>query len=136
MDFTQFLFYAHSGWRHIVVLVAVIALVKLIYGWIANTQWSGVDQALLVAYPAVLTVQWFLGIALWLLAMSTWFLGRNVTFAEHIVTMSLALAPAHMAFGRARRAADDRSKYRSVSILFLISAALMGLGVARITGLI
>lgn len=136
MDFTTMLFYAHSGWRHIVILVAVIALIKFIYGWIASSQWSSVDQSLLVAYPVVVTIQWALGIILWLMAMSTWFVGRNVTFAEHIVTMTLALIPAHMALARVRRATDDRSKYKTATIMFLISVLLVGLGVARITGVI
>ena len=136
MDFTTILFYAHSGWRNIVILVAIIALLKFIFGWIAKSQWSRIDQALLVSYPVVLTIQWLLGIVLWLMAMSTWFAGRNVTFGEHILTMTLALIPAHMALARVRRAPDDVSKYKAATIMFLISALLVGLGVARITGVI
>ena len=135
MDLNTILFYAHSGIRHIVILVAVIALIKFIFGWIAKSQWSKFDQTLLVAYPVVLTIQWLLGIVLWLLAMSAWFMGRDVTFAEHFFTMTLALIPAHMATARVRRAPDDVGKYKNATILFLISTLLVGLGVARITGL-
>ncbi len=124
------LFYAHSGWRHIVILVAILALIKFIYGWIASGQWSSVDQSLLVAYPVVVTIQWFLGVILWFTR------GFSMSLGEHILTMTLALIPAHMALARVRRAPDDRSKYKTATIMFVISALLVGLGVALITGVI
>ena len=60
MNLTNFLFHAHSGWRHIVILVLVLALVKLLIGLVAKQRWSRLDHRLGVTTPIVITVQWLL----------------------------------------------------------------------------
>jgi len=135
MNLTTFLFHAHSGWRYIVILVLVLALVKLLIGLVGKQRWSRLDHGLGVATPLVITIQWLLGIVLWALAPAAWFLNRgNVNFWEHSVTMTLAVAAAHVGWSRAKRASDDASKYRLAFIGFLVAGLLVGVGVARITG--
>jgi Na+-translocating ferredoxin:NAD+ oxidoreductase RnfA subunit len=135
MNLTNFLFHAHSGWRHIVILVLVLALVKLLIGLAAKQRWSRLDHILGVTTPMVITVQWLLGIVLWSLAPTAWFLNRgNVTFWEHAATMTLAMAASHMGWSRAKRASEDGTKYRMAFIGFLVAGLLVAVGVARITG--
>lgn len=135
MNLTTILFHAHSGWRHLVILVLVIALVKLLIGLVAQQRWSRLDQILGVATPIVVTVQWLLGIVLWGLAPTAWFLNRgSVNFWEHATTMTLALAASHMGWSRAKRAGTDAGKYRAAFIGFLVAGLLVAVGVARITG--
>jgi Na+-translocating ferredoxin:NAD+ oxidoreductase RnfA subunit len=135
MNLTNFLFQAHSGWRHLVIAVLVLVLVKLLFGLVAKQRWSRLDHALGVTTPLVITVQWLLGIVLWSLAPTAWFLNRgSVNFWEHSVTMTLAVAAAHMGWSRAKRTSDDAGKYRVAFIGFLIAGLLVAVGVARITG--
>lgn len=129
------LFHAHSGWRYLVLLVLVVAIIKLLIGWLGKQSWSKLDQLLGVATPIMIDIQWLLGIVLFLMAPTGWFSGRGtVNFAEHAGTMTLALAVAHIGWARAKRAKDDGSKFKAAFLGFLIAGIFVGLGVARITG--
>ena len=88
---SNILFQAHSGWRYVVIVVAILVLIKYLIGWLGKGQWSTFDQRLGMAFPITIDIQWLLGIVLWLTGLSSWFLGRNVTSWEHLVTMTLAL---------------------------------------------
>ena len=130
----QGLLYAHSGWRYIVLLVLVIAIVKMVLGWLGKGTWSKLDQQLGMITPIVIDVQWLLGIVLWLMAPAAWFVARNASFAEHIGTMTLALIAGHIGWSRAKRATVAVDHFRNDAIGFIIAGLLVGLSVARITG--
>ena len=135
MNLSTILYQAHSGWRYIVLLLLVVALVKLLIGLVGGQRWSRLDHNLGVATPLVITIQWVLGIVLWAVAPAAWFLERgSVNFAEHAGTMTLAVAAAHIGWSRAKRASSDGAKFRTAFIGFLIAGLLVALGVARITG--
>ncbi len=137
MNITTILFEAHSGWRYLVILVLVVALIKFLIGMLGKQQWSGFDRALGSATSIVIGIQWLLGIVLWVLAPAAWFLSRgSVNFAEHAGTMTLAVVAAQIASGRAKRSPSDSAKFRISFIGTLIAGLLVALGVARITGMI
>lgn len=134
MNLSTILYQTHSGWRYIVIVVLVLALVKLLIGLVGGQRWSRLDHTLGVATPLVITIQWLLGIVLWALTPAAWFLNRgSVNFAEHAGTMTLAVAAAHIGWSRAKRATSDGAKFRTAFISFLIAGLLVALGVARIT---
>ena len=124
------LFYFHSGWRYVVLLVLVVAIVKMIIGWVGKQSWSPWDRRLGVITPIVIDVQWLLGILLWLLAPSAWFAARNATLAEHLFTMTIALIAAHIGWARAKKAGVDAGKFRNAAVGFLVAGLLVGAGVA------
>lgn len=129
------LFYTHSGWRYIVLLVVTVAIIKMLIGWLGKQSWSRFDQILGAATPIVIDIQWLLGIVLWLMAPAAWFHGRgSVTVWEHLTTMTLTLAVAHIGWSRAKKATDDQSKFKSAAIGFIAAGLLVAVGVARITG--
>lgn len=129
------LFYTHSGWRYIVILVVVIAIIKMLLGWFGKQSWSRFDQILGVATPIVIDIQWLIGIVLWGIAPTAWFHNRgSVNFWEHAATMTLALVAGHIGWSRAKRATDDNSKFQNAAIGFLVAGLFVGVGVARITG--
>ena len=129
------LFEAHSGWRYIVIVVTILAVLKLLLGMISNSKWSKLDQGLGTALPIVLEIQLLLGLVLWLINPGRWFLNRGtVNVWEHLVTMLIAIAVARIAWARVKRADVDAAKYRIGTIGFIVSGLFMGLGVMRITG--
>ncbi|MCB0086266.1 MAG: hypothetical protein KDE47_35235, partial [Caldilineaceae bacterium] len=114
------LFYTHSGWRYIVILVVVVAIIKMLIGWFGKQSWWRFDQILGVATPIVIDIQWLLGIVLWLMGPAAWFHNRgSVTVWEHMVTMTLALAAGHIGWSRAKRATTDQGKFQNAAIGFL-----------------
>lgn len=129
------LFEAHSGWRYLVIAVAVVVVVKYLIGLFAKTEWSGLDRGLGSAFPIVVDIQVLLGLVLWLMAPTAWFHGRGtVTVWEHLVTMVLVLAVAHIGSVRIKRAESSQAKYKVGLISYVIAGVLLGIGVARITG--
>ena len=128
-----FLLQAHSGWRYIVILVMVLALLKLLIGLMAKQRWSRLDQILGAATPIVIDIQWLLGIFLWIVEQR-WTGGDPLRSWEHPVAMTLALVAAHVGWSRAKRAPNDRAKFQPAFTGFLIAALLIAVGVARVTG--
>lgn len=126
------LFQAHSGWRYLVLLVLVIAILKMLIGWLGKQSWSKFDQFLGTATPIVIDIQWLMGIVLWLM-QQRWLGNDPLASWEHPVTMTLALAAAHIGWVRAKRAESTTAKFQAAFWGFLIAGLLISLGVARIT---
>ncbi|MEZ4674741.1 MAG: hypothetical protein R2932_10925 [Caldilineaceae bacterium] len=136
MNPNMILFYTHSGWRYIVILVVIAAIGKLLIGWLGKQSWSKLDQGLGAATPIVIDIQWLLGIVLWIMGPPiAWFNNRGtVTFWEHATAMTLALIAAHVGWARAKRATNDTGKFKAATIGFLVAGLFIAVGVARITG--
>jgi hypothetical protein len=123
---------AHSGWRHIVVLVLAIAILRALYGWIRGSEWGQWDQRLGTATPIVLDIQLLLGIVLWI--MSQQWLGLNsLTAWEHPVTMIVAVAVAHVTWTRVKQKTESRDKFQTMTIGFAIAGVVLALGILRVT---
>lgn len=127
------LFYAHSGWRYLVILVAVLAFVKLLLGLVMGSRWSRLDQSLGAAFPIVLDIQLLLGLVLWV-ARQQWTIPIPTRTWEHPVTMLLAIAVAHITWSRVKKSGVDSVKYRIGVVGYAIAGILLTVGILRITG--
>lgn len=135
MDSAFVLLQAHSGWRYLVILVVVLALLKFLIGWLGQQRWSRFDQILGTATPIIIDIQWLLGLIVWI-TQQRWLGNNPLASWEHPTTMTLALIAAHIGWSRAKRAVNDGAKFRTAFVSFLIAGLLVALGVARITGLL
>ncbi|MCX6049804.1 MAG: hypothetical protein NT075_32290 [Chloroflexi bacterium] len=130
------IFQAHSGWRYLVLLVAILAVLKFLIGWLTTSKWSGLDRGLGTAFPIVLDIQLLLGLVLYVMAPGYRFLARPISFGEHFGTMVLAVIVAHITWSRVKKSTPDTAKFRIGTIGFVIAGLLVGLGVLRITGML
>ncbi|HXF61641.1 MAG TPA: hypothetical protein VNK95_08490 [Caldilineaceae bacterium] len=126
------IFEAHSGWRYVVILVAVLAILKYLIGWLGRGRWSNLDRWLGLLTPVTLDIQFLLGLILWI-TQARWTGADVLRSWEHPVTMIITVALAHMTWNRVKRAGADADKYRSGAIGFLITGIVLALGIARIT---
>ena len=124
------IFYTHSGWRYVVILVLIVAIAMMLFGWLGKRKWGDWDQRIGMITPIVLDIQWLLGLILWI----TYGLPTSGHFIEHMATMTLALIAAHIGWSRAKKATTDEGKFRIAAIAYIGAGLLVGLGVARITG--
>jgi hypothetical protein len=129
------LYEAHSGWRYIVILVAILAFAKLLIGLLSRGQWSGLDQGLARALPIVMDIQVLLGLVLWI-ARQQWNIQLASRTWEHPVTMIIAVAIAHATWSQIRKREASSDKFRIGVIGYAISGIVLAFGVMRITGLI
>ena len=127
---TSMIFYTHSGWRYVVILVLIVAIAMMLFGWLGKRKWGTWDQRIGMITPIVIDIQWLLGLILW----TTWPARMHSNVLEHMATMTLALIAAHIGWSRAKKATTDEGKFRIAAIAFIGAGLLVGLGVARITG--
>jgi hypothetical protein len=128
------LYEAHSGWRYLVILVTILAIVKLLIGLVSRSQWSGLDQGLARALPIVFDIQVLLGLVLWL-ANQQWSIPLPSHTWEHPVIMLIATAVAHVTWTQVKRRSASSDKFRIGTIGYLVAGLLMAVGVLRITGM-
>jgi hypothetical protein len=129
---TQGLYYAHSGWRYVVLIMLVLTIVKVLIGMVGKGRWGGVDEWLNRLTPISIDIQFLLGLILWIL-QQRWNGADPVASWEHPVTMLIASALAHATQRRIKSAPTDAAKFQSATIGYLIAGIIVALGVARIT---
>lgn len=129
------LFMAHSGWRWLVVLVGLIFLVKMAWGWLGKGQWSKLDRQLGLATTIVVDMQVLFGLILWI-ERQAWARGDFRASWEHPITMLLGLVIMHIGWSRARKADSDQGKFRQAFIWLLVAALIIGSGIAQATMLV
>ncbi|MFN8439149.1 MAG: hypothetical protein U0175_00125 [Caldilineaceae bacterium] len=132
---TSILLRTHSDFRYLVIAVVVLALLKLLIGLVSGSRWGRLDQIAGTAFPIVFDIQLLFGLVLWVVEQR-WSGADPTRSWEHPVTMILAITAAHIAWSRAKKQSADAAKFRTAFFGFLIAGLLMGLGVARVTGVI
>jgi hypothetical protein len=114
----------HSILRWIVVLVALIALVKFLVGWLGRRSHGPADRALLRAFAGILDLQILLGLILLV------GLGVERFRLEHAATMLLAAVVAHVV--PRLRAGDDAARLRNYAAAVLGALLLVAIGVSAL----
>jgi len=122
---------AHSGVRWLILLVAVVAIVKFLLGWLRGGPFKGMDRGLMSGFSGLMDLQVTLGIILML-----WSGFAGVGFPryrlEHALTMIIAAVVAHMS---ARwKNADDRTRFRNNLFLIVGSLILVLIGISILPG--
>lgn len=126
----------HNVVRWLVLLTGVVALVRCYRGLLGNRAWTPRESVSIAAYAHSMSLQLVIGLVLYLwlspLGWSAMSGGAAMQDAstryfalEHPVTMLLALALAHVALARTRKAATDGSRYRTAVILLTLSMVLL-----------
>lgn len=127
------IFYAHSGWRYLVLLVLVVILAKVLIGMFGKSRWGSFDALLNRITPIVIDIQFLLGLVLWVL-QQRWTGSSSLASWEHPVTMIIAVALAHVTPSRVKKAPTDAAKFQAATVGYVITTLVVALGVARITG--
>jgi uncharacterized membrane protein YphA (DoxX/SURF4 family) len=123
MNLNSILFYSHSGVRWLVVLITVIALVWMIVGLVQRRSFDQMARRIMLAFSALVTVQWLLGLVLFLA------LGLFTRYHwEHAAVMTVATGAAHM--HQRWKNAPDTVRYRNSLIVVVVVLALVVVGVA------
>lgn len=118
----------HGEVRWLVLLVALVALVKFILGYVQAKEYTATDKKIMLAYTILFDIQVLLGLIIILFGG-----GLNPHRIEHATTMIIALVVVHLNV-RWRGSSDSKKVFRNNTIVILISLALVLLGVIRLRG--
>lgn len=123
---TNALFYAHSGLRYVVLLLAVAALAYHVYGLATRRPVDRAARATAGAFAGTLDLQILLGVAL---MASGIFYGALM---GHLMMMVLAAVAAHAGIAVAKKAAEPRRYYTAAIAGMVVAIVLIVLGVSAI----
>ena len=101
----EFVYQAHSGLRHLVLLAGIVAALYLAFGWLTSRPYDRPARIVMAAFVGLLDLQVLLGIVLVLLR--PW----SGALIGHIVMMVLALVAAHGFSVASRRATVPKRGY-------------------------
>lgn len=122
----NFLFYAHSGLRWLVMLMTIVALVYLSVRVWRRLPFDKMTHRVVVIWSGLFGLQWIAGLLLFVVLG-----GFDLAHRwEHTVTMTIALAVAHAYVPLKRRA--DTVRYYGVLASIAIVLLLVIVGVARL----
>ena len=129
----HFLLHAHKGWRHLVMLIAVIVIVNAIIGVVRKSDvWTKRDKVLSLLYPIFIDIQVLMGILLYVVG-GWWKSGMSAAIRfEHPTIMLIALALAHFGLRRVKSGESCGCKHKHALAWFLTSFLLILVGVIRI----
>lgn len=120
------LFYAHSGFRYLVLLTGLVALLYLTYGWVARKPYTGAARGVTIAFVALLHLQVLLGVGLFL----TW--EFYPALIGHVVMMLLAATIATVASVMSKRAELPRRKWGVAAMGVAVTLLLIIGGITSI----
>lgn len=140
MNLYSFVLAVHNILRWIVLILLVVALVRAIWGWLGKRDWTSSDRKVGMFYSISLDVQLLLGLLLYFVLSPITTSGlRNFSavmdnmdlrffVVEHSIMMLLAVIFAHIGVVSARRAEESISKHRRTVLWFVLSLAVIMLG--------
>jgi hypothetical protein len=129
----------HNLNRWVVVVVGLWAVIRFWRGWMRRSVWTAADAQAMRFFVIALDVQMLLGFLLYavfspLTRQAFGDMGAAMRdpavryfVADHMVIMVLAIAFAHIATVRVRKAASDSARFQTAAIWFgVVLAAILG----------
>jgi len=121
----------HSLVRVLILLVAVVAILKLGFGWLAKKPFDGMDRGVTSGFSGLMELQALLGIII-LLGGAFTGIGFPVNRIEHAVAMIAAVVVAHLPMRW--KTAPDGVHQRNNLFAVLGSLLLVLIGLTAVTG--
>ena len=117
----------HSVLRWVILLVAAIAIVKFLIGWVRRSQFQGIDRGLMAGFSGLIDLEATIGIIL-LLWGGFAGIGFPAYRIEHGLIMVIAAVTAHQS--TRWKNADDPIRFRNNLFLVLSTLVLVLIGIS------
>ncbi len=113
---------AHSGWRYVVFILLIIAVINALAGWLGKKPYTEGNRKLNVFTLVSAHIQLLLGLGVyflngWYKIDSTAAMGRYWKM-EHISMMILAIILITIGNSRSKKVADATAKHKNIAIFF------------------
>lgn len=135
----QFLLEAHSGWRYVVMLLLVVAMLVSFAGWLGNKNYTSGNKRI-YSFALISThIQFLLGLILYFVSpfVKTSDMGAAMKDAslrywtvEHVVMMIIAIALISIGHSKSKKLLSDVAKHRTVAIFYTIGLIVIIVAIA------
>ena len=113
----QILRSAHSGWRYIVLILLVLALIQALAGWFGKKSYTEGNRKLNLFALIVTHIQILIGLVMYFMSPLVE-AGIRYWKMEHIGMMIFAGILVTVGNARSKRANDGTAKHRTIAIYF------------------
>lgn len=128
----NFIKHLHSGFRYVVLLLVLTAIIGAFMGWLGNKKYTNGTRKLNLFAMVFVHIQILLGLILYFLsnitqvAMNNWGEAmKNQTLRywalEHVVMMLLAMVLITIGHSKSKKAVTDVLKHRTIAIYYTLS---------------
>jgi len=121
---------AHSGWRYVVFLLLIIAVVKALSGWFGNKTYTEGDRKLNVFTLISAHIQLLIGLVLyfsegWYKLSSAGAPAVRYFKMEHITMMVVAIILITVGNAKSKKVAEAVAKHRTIAVFFGLALILI-----------
>ena len=129
----------HSGFRYIVIVLVLLALVRAFMGWLGKRPYGEGNRKLNLFAMISVHTQFLLGIILFFISPMVQFsketmknpITRYFT-VEHWVIMRIAIVLITIGHSKSKKAALPEGKHKAIAIFYLIGIVLISVGIMLI----
>lgn len=122
MDFYGILKSAHSGWRYLVLILLVIAVIQALAGWFGKKTYTEDNRKINVFTLISAHIQLIIGLILYFLSPLTKGPTADAMYRywkmEHIAIMILAVILITVGNAKSKKVTDAVAKHKSIAIFF------------------
>lgn len=130
--------YIHSGFRFIVLILVLLAIINALAGWFGKKSYTEGNRKLNLFAMISVHTQLLLGIILYFLSPFVQFNGETMKDAttrywtvEHLVMMIFAIVLITIGHSRSKKAALPEAKHRAVAIFYILAVVVIVAAIAQ-----
>ena len=120
---------AHSGWRYIVIILLLIAVINAVMGWMGNKGYTEGNRKLNVFTLISAHIQLVFGVILYFLSPLTKGPMADAMYrywkVEHVVMMVIAIVLITIGNAKSKKGIDGVAKHKSIAIFFGIALIII-----------
>lgn len=141
MEYYSLLLKAHSGWRYVVLITLVIAILSSFAGWFGKKNYSPGNRKINLFALISAHIQFLLGLILYFMSplakagdMSVAMKDSTLRYwtVEHTVMMLIAIALITIGHSKSKKILDSVSKHRTVAIFYSIALIIIFVAITMI----
>jgi len=118
----------HSGWRWVVLILMLAAIVVSFMGWRSKKECSKGDIKIFMFAMISYHIQWTLGLVMYFMSQKVVFGGTTMSnpvyrfyTVEHILGMTIAMALITVGYSKSKRITESEKKYKKIFWFYFIS---------------
>lgn len=132
MDFYQILKSAHSGWRYLVLILIVLAIIQAVAGWLGKKPYTEGNRKLNVFALIFTHTQILFGLGLYFLSPLVK-AGVRYWKMEHIAIMIFAAVLITVGNSLSKKRESAEAKHRTIALYFTLALVMIVAGIIMMT---